>query len=87
MMQPSQTMMTYSLVIQQKNYSIPTTSNPNHHTQLVATTSSSILNLHTTTILPPVGKEYMFFMKYGKTAQAARCIKSRIMTKVLDYVI
>ena len=34
-----------------------------------------------------VGKEYMCFQKDGKTAQAARCIKSRIMTKVIDYVI
>ena len=38
------------------NYSIPTTSIPNHHTQLFDTTSESILNLHTPTILPPVGK-------------------------------
>ena len=26
----------------------------------------------------------MCFQKYGKTAQAARCIKSRIMTNVID---
>ena len=29
----------------------------------------------------------MCFKKYGKTAQAARCIKSRIMTKVIDSII
>ena len=29
----------------------------------------------------------MCFQKDGKTAQAARCIKSRIMTKVIDYVL
>ena len=29
----------------------------------------------------------MCFHKDCKTAQAARCIKSRIMTKVIDYVI
>ena len=29
----------------------------------------------------------MCFQKDGKTAQAARCIKSRIMTKVIDSVI
>ena len=57
------------------NYSIPTISTPNHHTQRIANTSSSILNLNTPTILPPVGKEYMCFQKDGKTAQAARCIK------------
>ena len=39
-----------------QDYSIPTTSTPNHHTQRFDTTSASILNLHTPTILPPVGK-------------------------------
>ena len=29
----------------------------------------------------------MCFQKYGKTAEAARCIKSRIMTKAIDYVL
>ena len=38
-------------------------------------------------ILPPFGKEYMCFLKDGKTDQATRCIKSRIMTKVIDYVL
>ena len=38
-------------------------------------------------ILTPVGKEYMCFLKEGKTDQATRCIKSRMMTKVIDYVL
>ena len=38
-------------------------------------------------ILPTVGKEYMCFMNEGKSDQAARCIKSRIMTKLIDYVL
>ena len=58
-----------------QNYSIPTTSNHNHHSQRLDTTSASILHLHTPMILPPVGKEYMCFQKDGKTAQASRCIK------------
>ena len=29
----------------------------------------------------------MCFQKDGKTSQASRCIKSRIMTKVIDYVL
>ena len=29
----------------------------------------------------------MCFLKEGKTYQAARCIKSSIMTKVIDYVL
>ena len=44
-----------------------------------------MLNLQKTTILPPVGKEYMCFHNDGKSAQSARCIKSRIITKVIDY--
>ena len=81
MRQASQIMTTYSLVMQQeKNYIIPTISAPNHHTQLVATTSSIILNSNTPTILP------MCFKKDGKTAQAAKCIKSTIITKVIDYI-
>ena len=39
-----------------KNYSIPTISTPDHHSQRIDTTSLSILNLHTPMILPPVGK-------------------------------
>ena len=54
MMQESQIMTTYSLLRQQKQISIPTISAPNHHTQRIATTSSSILNLNTPTILPTV---------------------------------
>ena len=41
---------------QENNYRIPTTSTPNHCTQLFVTTSAIILNVHTPTILPPVGK-------------------------------
>ena len=50
-----------------QNYSIPTISTPNHHSQRIASTSSSRLNLNTPTILTPVGKEYMCFMKEGKS--------------------
>ena len=38
------------------NYIIPTISTPNHHSQHIATTYSSKLNLNTPKILPPVGK-------------------------------
>ena len=37
-----------------QNYIIPTTSTPNHHAQRIDTTSSSVLNLNTPTILSPV---------------------------------
>ena len=90
MMQQSQTMKTYSLVRHQQKiyiYNISTISKHNNNSQCIAPTSSSILNVNTPTILPPVGKEYMCFMKEGKSDQAARCIKSRIITKVIDSVL
>ena len=50
-------MMTYNPVKQkEKNYSIPTTSNPNHRAQRIASTSVNLLNLRTPKQLPPVGK-------------------------------
>ena len=74
----------YSLV---KYKIVPTNSTPNHHAQRIAATPVNFINSHTTTILPPVGKGYMCFQNDDKTAQAAKCIKSIIKTKVIDYVI
>ena len=82
MMQPSQTITTYSLVRH-----ISTISTTNHHLQRVAYKSLSRLTSNTPTVLPPFGKEYMCFMKEGKSDQAAKCIKSRIMNKVIYYVL
>ena len=84
MMQPSQTMTTYSLVIH-KIINITTISTSNHHSKRISSTSSITLTSNTPTILPPVGKEYMCFLKEGKSDQASRCTKWRIMTKVIDY--
>ena len=86
-MQPSQTMMTYSLVGHNLFLNITTISTPNHHSQRVSSTSSSTFTSNTPMILPLSGKEYMCFLKKGKSDQAARCIKSRIMAKVIDSVI
>ena len=47
----------------------------------------SLLNLHTTTKSTPVGKEYMCFQNDGKTDQAAKCVKSRVTTNVIDSVL
>ena len=80
-------MTTYSPVNTKNYYSIPATSNPNHRAQFIAATSVNLLNLHPTMKLPPVGKEYMCFKNYGKTAQADKCIKSIIMTKLIDSII
>ena len=76
-MQPSQTMTTYSLVRYKKNKIL--TYQPFQHIIIIHNVSI--------TILPPVGKEYMCFMKGGKSDQTAECIKSRITTKVIDSVL
>ena len=70
-----------------QNYIISTISTPNHYSQHIASPFSSRLDFNTPTILPLIGKEYMCFMKEGKSDQAARCIKSRIMTMLIDSVI
>ena len=49
--------------------------------------SLHFLNLHATVKLPPVGKEYTCFRIDGKTSQAAKCVKYRIITKVIDCVL
>ena len=77
----------YFETAEKQNYSIPTISKPNNHSQRIASTSSSRLSFNRPMILPPVGKEYICFMKEGKSDQAARCIKLRIMAKVIDHVL
>ena len=51
-------MTTYSHVKHKgKNYRIPKTLTPDHRSQCIYATSVSLLNLHTTTKLPAVGKK------------------------------
>ena len=72
---------------QEKNYSILTTSAPKHHAQHISAMPVSSFNLHTTAKSKPVGKEYMYFQIDGKSAQTAKCVKSMIMTRVIDCVL
>ena len=70
-----------------QNYSVQATSAPNHLTPLNATLTIPYIKLHTTTKSPPVGKEYLCFQVNGKYSLAARCVKSRIMAKVIDSIL
>ena len=79
--------MTYSLLRQKNKNCIPTISTPNHHSQHIATTSIIILNFKASKILPTVVKEYMCFLKEGKSDQADRCIKSRTIIMVIYFVL
>ena len=70
-----------------QNDIIPTTSTPNHHAQRICAMSVSLLNLKKPTKLSQVGKKYMCFQNNGKSSQAAKYVTSRIMTKVIDFVL
>ena len=64
---------------------IPTNSTPYIYAQCIVSTSMSLLNLNTTEKLPPVGKYIYVFQIDGKSAQAAKGVKSRIMAKAIDW--
>ena len=55
--------------------------------QLNVKLSISYAKLHTTTKLPPASKEYLCFWINGKSYQAAKCVKSRILTKFIDSIL
>ena len=69
------------------NYSVQATYEPTHLTPSNYTLTIASIKLHTTTILPPNGKEYLFLKISGKSSQTAKCVKSRIMTKVINYIL
>ena len=78
-------MMTYITVKHPENdYSIPTTSTPNHHAKRIDAMSVPQFNLNTNEKLTPVGKEYMCFQIDGKSSQSEKCVQSRIITQVID---
>ena len=70
-----------------KNYSIPTTSIPKHHSERIRAMPMRSFNLQTTAKLPPVGVKNICFHIDVKSSQTAKCVESRIMTKVIDYLI
>ena len=65
------------------SYSIPTTSTPNHYAQRIGAMSVRLLNFHTTEKSPPVGKYCLCFHNDGKSVDASKCVKSRIMNKLI----
>ena len=45
------------------------------------------IELPKTTHLPPLGKEYLCFQVDNKSPQAAQCVKSRVLKKVIDSIL
>ena len=60
---------------------------PIHLTPLNAKQTILSVKLHKKTKLPPAGKEYLCFQINGKSSQAAKCVESRIMTKVINHIL
>ena len=78
-------MTTYSPVKhQENNYIIPITSTTKHNAQRIGDISARLLNLHTTAKLLQWVKN-IFFQNDSKSSQSTKCVKSRIMTMVIDY--
>ena len=77
-----------SCVTQQKqNYSVQDTYKPTHLRPLNDTLPMPSVKLHTTTKLPPAGKESFCFQIKGKSSQSEKCVKSRIINRVVDYIL
>ena len=70
-----------------KNYSVQATSTPTHLTPLNDTPPIPYVKLYTTTKLTPTGKEYLRFQVNNKSSQADKCVKSKIMNKVTNYIL
>ena len=54
---------------------------------LNATLPIPYVKLNTTTELPPAGKEYLCFQINGKYSQAEKCVKYRIMTNIINFIL
>ena len=71
----------------EENCSITTTSTINNHAQHIAATSMNLVNLHTTTILYPVGKEYVRFQNNDTFEQQYFVIKGMLQSPHLKYYV
>ena len=72
---------------QKQNYSVQATSTPPRLTPLNITLPISPFELHRTTKLPPVGKEYLCFHINIKSPRADQCVKSWILNDAIVYIL
>ena len=70
-----------------KNYIVHTTSTTTRLTPLKTTLPIAPVELHKTEQLPPAGKEYLCFQINRSSSHAAQCVKSRLMNRVIDYIL
>ena len=71
----------------QKNYSVNSTSTTNSLTPLNTTLPIEHIELQGTKTLSPAGKEYLCFQINRRSPHATKCFKSRILNKVIDYIL
>ena len=69
------------------NFSVHATSTPPRLTPLNTTLPIAPVELHTTTKLRPVGKEYLCFQIDSKAHHTDQCVKSRILNKSIDSIL
>ena len=70
-----------------QNDCVQATYTPLHLTLLNTTLPIAPVELHTTTKLPPFGKEYLCYQINSKSPHAAQCFKSRILKKAIDSIL
>ena len=70
-----------------QNYSVYDTSTLPRMTPLNTALPIAPIELHKTKQLPPAGKEYFCFQINSKSPHAAKCVKSRILNKAIDYIL
>ena len=56
-------------------------------TRLITTLPILPVELPKTLHLPPLGKEYLCFQVDNKSPHAAKCVKSRVLNKVVDSIL
>ena len=72
---------------QKQNISVQATTKPPRLTPLITNLPLLPVELPKTTHLPPLGKEYLCFQVDKKSPHAAQCIKSRVLNKVINYIL
>ena len=70
-----------------QNTSVQATSTPPCLTPLITTFPLLPVELPKTKHLPPLGKESLCFQFDNKSPHAAQCVKSRVLNKVIDYIL
>ena len=70
-----------------QNISVKYTSTPPPLTPLITTLPILPVEVLKTTLLPPLGKEYLCFQVNSKSPHASQCVKSRVLNEAIDSIL